>query len=126
MAGPLTAGTPTDRLVAEWWIRRPHVERRLSSGALIAKSAELRDVPLAIAVSSDEEPGSVDPDLTDRRVLIPVPTDFTTMQQREPDQAMRWRHAVREAFLAYLPRGYRAVDFSGAYLLAKPAGDDTK
>jgi len=27
LEGPLFSGTPTDRLVAEWWIRRPHVDR---------------------------------------------------------------------------------------------------
>ena len=28
----LHKGTPTDRLVAQWWIARPHVERRVSPG----------------------------------------------------------------------------------------------
>src|SRR4051812_41772934 len=35
-ASPLHGGNPTDRFVADWWIRKPHVERRL------APSSELR------------------------------------------------------------------------------------
>ena len=29
-SSPLHQGNPTDRFVAEWWIRKPHVERRLA------------------------------------------------------------------------------------------------
>ena len=29
-SSPLHQGNPTDRFVAEWWIRTPHVERRLA------------------------------------------------------------------------------------------------
>jgi predicted GNAT superfamily acetyltransferase len=126
MAGPLTAGTPTDRLVAEWWLRRPHVERRLSSGSLVAKSAELRDAPMAIAIGSNRRPGPVRRDLDTRRVLIPVPADFTTLQQHDAEIAMAWRLAVRDAFVSYFARTYRAVEFladatgAGAYVLALP------
>ena len=28
-ASPLHGGLPTDRFVCQWWIRRPHVERRI-------------------------------------------------------------------------------------------------
>ena len=126
MAGPLTAGTPTDRLVAEWWLRRPHVERRLASGSLVAKSAELRDAPMAIEVGPDGRPVAVRRDLDTRRVLIPIPADFTTMQQQDAVLAMVWRLAVRDAFISYFARTYRAVEFlanvrgGGAYVLALP------
>lgn len=118
MHGPLNAGTPTDRLIAEWWIRKPHVERRLAARRLVARSAELRDAPSAIAIGPDGLPGRVDRELDARRVLIPVPADFTTLQQRDVHAAMAWRLAVRKAFVAYFARGYRAVDFSSAYVLA--------
>ena len=32
-SSPLHQGNPTDRFVAEWWIRTPHVERRLAPPA---------------------------------------------------------------------------------------------
>ena len=33
-ASPLHGGNPTDRFVADWWIRKPHVERRLAPAAM--------------------------------------------------------------------------------------------
>src|SRR5260370_41904971 len=46
-ASPLHKGTPTDRLVAEWRLRTPHVERRIGGdrGALI-RDASLADAPI--------------------------------------------------------------------------------
>jgi predicted GNAT superfamily acetyltransferase len=149
LAGPLHRGTPTDRLVAEWWIRRPHVERRIAARQrpgseadvdrqarskdralpLHARSAELLEAPQVIATHAGGEwltCVSVDTGLADRRVLVAVPPDFTRMQQQAPDIALAWRLGVREAFTAYFSRGYRAVDFffdrvtgSGAYLVAR-------
>lgn len=131
MDGPLHRGTPTDRLIAEWWIRRPHVERRLArqtAGAV--RSAEVRDSPAALAavpLASWPRPGAVKTGLADRRVRIAAPGRFSEMQQQATDVALAWRMATREAFQAYFARGYQAVDFlldresgGGAYLLARP------
>src|SRR6185295_7122592 len=38
-SSPLHQGNPTDRFVAEWWIRTPHVERRLAASGQIALRA---------------------------------------------------------------------------------------
>ena len=35
-SSPLHGGNPTDRFVAEWWIRKPHVEQRLAGVAPLA------------------------------------------------------------------------------------------
>src|SRR5438874_1481242 len=43
---PLHRGNPTDRFVAEWWIRKPHVERRLTPTApLTLRTSEIGDAP---------------------------------------------------------------------------------
>lgn len=132
MSGPLHRGTPTDRLVAEWWIRRPHVERRLERGArLTARSADVAGAPLTI------ETRPADPwvecvgercDLDASRLLVPVPPRFTEMQQQARDSAASWRAASRAVFSTYFARGYVAVDFfldregaGGHYLLASQA-----
>jgi predicted GNAT superfamily acetyltransferase len=136
MSGPLHRGTPTDRLVAEWWIGRPHVERRRAarsgeSGprATPIRTAEVRDAVEAIETRDrDGWPvcHAVRPDADARRVLIAVPPRFTDLQQRDGTLALQWRLGVRDAFSAYFSRGYRAVDFfldrqaeGGAYLLAR-------
>lgn len=131
--GPLHRGTPTDRLIAEWWISSPHVERRLaareaSPSALgVARSAELLDAPVVIETGEQGGwlvPGQVDTANTARRVLVPVPPRFGAMQQEDTGLALAWRHATREAFRAYFAREYRALDFfldrqkgGGRYLL---------
>jgi predicted GNAT superfamily acetyltransferase len=130
MTGPLHRGTPTDRLIAEWWIRRPHVERRLAarSAVGVARSAEVLEAPRVIDTGESGDwvtAGAVLADLDARRVRVPVPPAFGEMQQRATDLALAWRLATRRALQAYLARGYRAVDFflnrdrgGGEYLLA--------
>jgi predicted GNAT superfamily acetyltransferase len=140
MPGPLHRGTPTDRLVAEWWIRAPHVERRLARrptpsqrsavGGLVARDATVLDAPAAIEIRSQDDwvaPGAVQTAAGARRVRIPVPPRFGEMQQQATPIALAWRLAAREAFTAYFSRGYRVVDFwidrergGGNYLLVAP------
>jgi chorismate synthase len=128
MSGPLHRGTATDRLIAEWWIRRPHVERRLAPPAMVARSSEVLEAPEVLEVDRRGTWAVVRSTRTDLdvpRVLVAVPARFTEMQRDASDVAQAWRMATREAFQAYFARGYRAVDFflnrnngGGSYLLA--------
>jgi predicted GNAT superfamily acetyltransferase len=140
---PLHRGNPTDRFVAEWWIRRPHVERRIAlsgkrggDGGLVVRTHEVAAAkPANRLVESGGwlECGDVDLSLTDRRIVVEIPTGFTEMLAQAPDAAMRWRLATREIFTTYFGRGYRAVDFTldrgagrGAYLLARSDANETE
>lgn len=124
MVGPLHLGTPTDRLVVEWWIRRPHVERRIArakDAPPVIRSAEVASCPAALEPAAGG-PSAPRLDLGARRVLVSIPAGFTEMQRSDASRALAWRLAVREAFHAYFARGYRVVDFwitdaGGAYLL---------
>ncbi|HUL72003.1 MAG TPA: GNAT family N-acetyltransferase [Vicinamibacterales bacterium] len=116
MTGPLHRGTPTDRLVAEWWIRTPHVERRLAASGPVVRSAEILDAPVALGLAPGRDwPRPLPPrlDLDARRILVAIPPRFTEMQASAPDAALAWRHATREVFTTYFGRGYRVVDFLG-------------
>ena len=140
MQGPLHRGTPTDRLIAEWWIDRPHVLRRREVAAargseLVARSHEIREAPTAIVVRSEGEwevCATARTDLDAPRVLLPIPGKFGQMQASATDLALEWRRATGEVFQAYFGRGYVAVDFflnrewgSGDYLLAKRSPEDS-
>lgn len=131
MAGQLHRGTATDRLVAEWNIRTPHVERRVAMLDDVAvgpiRSAELLAAPqvFTTAVSGGWTTlDGINLDLDARRVLIPVPPRFTEMQEGALDTARDWRNATRAAFTTFFGRGYRAVDFlldangGGRYILS--------
>ncbi len=131
MAGHLHRGTATDRLIAEWHIRTPHVERRVALlgkvGAGPIRSAEILAAPQVLTTEVSGEwtmLAGIHLDLDARRVLIPVPPRFTEMQERALDAARDWRKATRAAFTTLFGRGYRAVDFlldangGGRYVLA--------
>ena len=125
----LHRGTPTDRFVAEWHITRPHVERRIASiGLPVARDSSVGAAPVVNPSRPGGEwiePGPARLDLTDRRVLVEIPTGFGDMQARQPALALAWRMSTREIFQTYFGRGYRVVDFylsrnagRGHYLLA--------
>ena len=126
---PLHRGNPTDRFVAEWWIAKPHVERRLSAGSILLRTDEVAGAVRANrAMPAGEWLTCADTNLAldARRLLVEIPTGFTEMLSQAPDLAMEWRLATREIFRTYFGRGYRAVEFfldrpnrKGAYLLAR-------
>jgi predicted GNAT superfamily acetyltransferase len=129
-SSPLHAGTPTDRFVAEWHLKTPHVERRTSGSGLVVRDASVASAP--VVNPSREGDGWVEPGLADlaldaRRLLVEIPTGFTEMMAEAPTLALDWRMETRRIFQTYFGRGYRAVDFflsretrRGQYLLALP------
>ena len=129
-SSPLHRGNPTDRFVAEWWVRKPHVERRIAHrGPFLIRTSELADaVPVNAIASTGEWLESVDVDLSldARRLLVHIPMGFTDMLARNPELALAWRICTRAIFTTYFDRGYRAVDFMldrpgrrGTYVLAR-------
>ena len=128
----LHRGTPTDRFVVEWWLRQPHVERRVAAERQLGVSVRADDAAHAPMVNQTgvagefRTPGSADLTLETPRVWVEIPPGFTEMQQQSPELAREWRFHSREIFETYFRRGYRAVDFElqrerggGRYLLAK-------
>ena len=126
---PLHGGNPTDRFVADWWIRKPHVERRLAPAAMTMRDqgvAEAGRINRAVPAGEWLECGEIDLTLDARRLAVEIPMGFTDMLSKAPDLALAWRMSTREIFTAYFARGYRAVEFfldrpsrKGAYLMVK-------
>jgi predicted GNAT superfamily acetyltransferase len=127
-SSPLHRGSPTDRFIAQWRIREPHVERRLAASGPVIRDQSVASAP--VVNPSRDGAGWVRPTpgnltLTSRRLLVEIPTGFAEMQQHAPDLALEWRLATRAIFQHYLRRGYRVVDFflareakRGQYLLS--------
>lgn len=129
-SSPLHRGTPTDRLIAEWHIRQPHVERRLFQPAQPAmRDASISSAPVVNPAASGLvwiRPGRADLSAEVSRILVEIPAGFGEMQLGDPELALAWRLQTREVFQKYFARGYRAVDFflarnvgRGLYLLAR-------
>lgn len=112
MYGPrtdnLNAGVPTDRLIVEW-----------------PTSRDPRTVLLE-PIAFEETPQMIETRLTDNRfyvvenninkfdseiILMEIPKRLGDIQQALPDEAGRWRAAVREAFHHAFHAGYVATDF---------------
>jgi predicted GNAT superfamily acetyltransferase len=128
-SSPLHGGTPTDRFVAEWRLREPHVERRLAAMAgPVVRDRSVASAPLINRSSPGApwiRPGAADLAVDARRVLVEIPVGFSEMLIQDPGLALEWRFATREIFQTYFGRGYRVVDFfraedRGQYLLVKP------
>jgi predicted GNAT superfamily acetyltransferase len=93
---PLHAGLPTDRCIAEWWIRSPHVEAALKG--------EPRN-PNVIA-------------------RIEVPSDIEALKHTDPARARQIQKKVSDEFVEHLSKGLAAVGFdrtprSGIYKLGR-------
>lgn len=127
---PLHAGAPTDRFIAQWWLRSPRVQRVVSgqvdagevrrpAGAVLVNPPVRRDGWLVPSPPADDLPD------TDTR-LVAIPSRFTEMLQQAPELAREWRLATRAVFSSALAHGYTVVDFlldpateGGLYVLTR-------
>lgn len=97
----LHGGLPTDRCVAEWWIRSPRVEALLAGAPLPRPPIEAR---------------------------IEVPAEIGRLRRDDPRQARRIQEQVSERFLELLRGGLTVVGFergerAGVYLLGRWSPD---
>lgn len=122
----LHRGNPTDRLIAQWWMRSAEVDRLARGGAPMPPDAtSLPHVVSAVQRGEWAEPARVELGRGDAQVAIAVPGGFTEMLEADPGLVQAWRLATREAFTHYLGRAYRVVGFAfdaasggGAYTLS--------
>jgi predicted GNAT superfamily acetyltransferase len=119
----LHRGVPTDRFVAEWWIRSERVVGRMAGER---PPAERFEVPAINRIGGGEWPtcDGFDRSLDEPNLAVEIPLRFTEMLERRADLARQWRSATREIFQTYLPRGYHVTEFSlgaarGRYLLTR-------
>jgi predicted GNAT superfamily acetyltransferase len=129
-SSPLHRGSPTDRFVAEWAIKSPHVERRITSpGMGLVRDASIAAAPLvnpSLDRGAHLVPGPATLTLDAVRLLVEIPVGFSELQAQNPQLALDWRLATRAIFQHYFGAGYRVVDFflssdsgRGHYLLAQ-------
>ncbi|OXY94614.1 chorismate synthase [Streptomyces diastatochromogenes] len=112
--GPMTDGVndgdESDRLTVTWDLAAPGPSYDTDAGA---RGPVTRTAPDGGALARR--------DLGDRYVWCRVPDDIVGLRAADPALALRWRHAVREVFLAAFAEGFRATGMSrdGWYTLTR-------
>jgi predicted GNAT superfamily acetyltransferase len=113
---PLHAGLPTDRLLAEWWLRSERVEARLRPPSGWARyGGQARHGWIT--------PGSGQAPTRSYEVVgIAVPANISELKKSSRSRAEELQTQVREQFQQWLGRGYvvTGIEFtpeSGCYLL---------
>lgn len=102
----LHGALPTDRFVAEWNIAGPNGAPAPTPPSPAPPSDVARSTIAENGVARLIEP------LPDREyVHVSVPPDIETVLATNPDAALAWRLATRQAMMHYLARGYRVVTF---------------
>jgi predicted GNAT superfamily acetyltransferase len=115
----IDAGAPSDRLLLDWQLDCPSVLEHRN------KVPDDRGYPDAVEANRVEAGRSHDsrPDLTDPRVLLRLPCNFTRLAAKDRAQAILWRLQTRDLFQTYFQRGYSITGFTRAggpaYLLER-------
>lgn len=114
LADGLSAGLPTDRLQAEWWLASPWVERRLSGAAAPPVTGPFVEAN-RVVWNRHGAPAPGDLPLVPSNacvVTFEIPADYQAIKASDPALALEWRLAAREVFEAYLGQGYTVAGFS--------------
>lgn len=115
MGSELARGIGTDRLIVDWRIASPRVERALAGEPsrhirLFAEGEGGGEVPV---INPHGGIGTLTaaelPDLA--RVRVEIPGSIQALKAAEPEAARAWRHSTRTALGGYLGRGYRVAAF---------------
>lgn len=115
--GPTTStlhhGLATDRLLVRWDLGAPRVVARASESeppptVPAPEHARVNDVKWQAGWPVSSEPRL---DLESRELLLEIPPDWDVLCERAPRLAEDWHGKARQAFLAYMGRGYVAADF---------------
>lgn len=126
---PLHRGLGTDRLVVLWLLASGRVEARLEGRDSPPPPDLVADVPRAFPVSEDgplPEPGPAEASMDGAGARrVPVPARIQEVKEADPELAVRWREAVREALEAGLARGLQVTELVRApgpvqHLLLRP------
>ncbi|MBN1285325.1 MAG: GNAT family N-acetyltransferase [Anaerolineae bacterium] len=123
------AGLPTDRMIADWWVRSRRVKERVESGrgALALEHYASAGVPIInpTQIAPDDGlpwPGESAVKVDNLIVFVEIPTDFDTILHHDMELAKAWREHAREVFESVFAEGFVATDFIHAEMEGRPRG----
>jgi predicted GNAT superfamily acetyltransferase len=109
----------TDRLWVSWLLKSARVGRRIERLERERDSPiELRNIKRLVRADENNFPMRSEwrakgVEQIARFVGIEIPNEIGSLQQQQPDLAVRWREATRAAFIEALAVGYIVIEFYG-------------
>ncbi|MDZ7706650.1 MAG: hypothetical protein U5J97_01910 [Trueperaceae bacterium] len=127
----LNRGLPTDRLVVDWWIDDSRVVARAEQRMRPSPRAVENMPDVLVTRQNDGGPyrhlqGWRVPDADEVRLELPF--DLLRLKEDDPELAVAWRHASREALLHLFAQGFvvkdvRVLDDRPFYVLEAGHGE---
>lgn len=112
MTDGINAGDESDRIVARW-----HLDHDLPA----APHPIPADAVPGVAIDDQGEPASAPVDADAAAITVALPPDIEGLRRADPERALRWRHAVRDALAPRLATGWHitAAPRERGYLLER-------
>ena len=112
----------SDRLLVEWQLADPAVERACAGQHALADAAALRAAGGTVALDADDAGGPVIAGPRGGTLLVRVPPDIEAMRLATPGQAKAWRAAVRQVLGGLMTAGAEVTGFdrAGWYVVRQP------
>jgi predicted GNAT superfamily acetyltransferase len=114
----LSAGVPTDRVIALWQLdREPGPRTKVSVQDVLTLPRLIRTVenPQGLLIPQNAEPALDRP-----RILLEIPSRIGLMRRDHPEIAEQWRQTVRQGYLAAFAAGFVATGFASDEAPAGP------
>jgi predicted GNAT superfamily acetyltransferase len=111
--GALNAGLPSDRLVAEWWIKGPRVDRDAAEEA--GEWSEATPIFEVEGQGLSRRVVRANLALDDDLLHLEIPADIHPLKASNLELAMAWRTYVRQALERYFDQGYLITDFISTF-----------
>ncbi len=115
----LNGADETDRCVVSWELAAMACPAPpVTSGELLADGSH------RVALAADADGAPLLGESAWPALLVATPADIVELRRSSPHLAVRWRHAVRDAFSAAFAAGLEAdrITIDGAYRFARPGG----
>ncbi|MEN6369956.1 MAG: hypothetical protein ABFD77_09740 [Thermotogota bacterium] len=110
----LNVGLATDRVRVEWWVRAPRTAAVVDEGRLAAHyQLGLHQMTVltktTVGSSGQRVLLDIDRSATGPHLLVEVPVHLDPLREAAPDEARRWRLAMRDVFERLFAEGYLLV-----------------
>ncbi|MFQ6082885.1 MAG: GNAT family N-acetyltransferase [Candidatus Aminicenantia bacterium] len=108
----LHKGLPTDRILAEWWIKENRVKEKIEKKIKLPDFSSYKKALFGKIKSSHFlEVDEINLDLKDKTILVEIPQNINLIKEKNIDLAFSWQETIRKIFIKYFDEGYSAIDF---------------